>query len=144
MRTGEAIRRAGIEDARSAARLLHSFNTEFSMPTPGVEALAGRVRTLLAGRAATVLLAGRPSLWAEALDAYLEELYVQPGRRGRGVGRALLVAAIEAARCAGATRMEVGTGENDTAARRLYESSGFSDREGGPGGPRMLFYEREL
>jgi hypothetical protein len=29
-------------------------------------------------------------------------------------------------------------------ARSLYESSGFSNREGSPDGPSMLFYEREL
>jgi len=155
MPVGEAIRCAGVEDAEPAARLLHDFNTEFSAPTPGAEALAGRLRALLGADAATVLLAGeppcgiavlrlRPSLWAEGLDAYLEELYVKPGRRGEGIGRALLGAAIEAARDAGATRMEVGTSETDTAARGLYESCGFSDREGGPGGPQMLFYERDL
>jgi GNAT superfamily N-acetyltransferase len=154
-RGGEAIRRAAIEDAEPAALLLHAFNTEFSAPTPGAEVLAGRLRALLGTDAATVLLAGeppcgiavlrlRPSLWAEGLDAYLEELYVEPGRRGQGIGRALLGATIEAARGAGATRMEIGTSETDAAARRLYESCGFSDREGGPGGPQMLFYERDL
>lgn len=40
--------------------------------------------------------------------------------------------------------MEIGTSETDTAARKLYESCGFSDREGGPGGPLMLFYERDI
>jgi GNAT superfamily N-acetyltransferase len=152
---GEAIRCAGIEDVGPAARLLHDFNTEFSAPTPGAEALAGRLRDLLGANAATVLLAGeppcgiavlrlRPSLWAEGLDAYLEELYVEPDRRGESIGRALLGAAVEAARGAGATRMEIGTSETDTAARKLYEGLGFSDREGGPGGPQMLFYERDL
>jgi len=154
-RPDEAIRRAGVEDAQPAARLLHDFNTEFSTPTPGAAALAGRLRVLLGADAATVVLAGeppcgiavlrlRPALWAEGLDAYLEELYVEPGRRGAGIGRALFSAAIEAARDAGATRMEIGTSEADTAARALYEGCGFSDREGGPGGPQMLFYEREL
>jgi GNAT superfamily N-acetyltransferase len=155
VRSGETIRPAGLEDVGPAARLLHDFNTEFSAPTPGAAALAGRLRDLLGANAATVLLAGeppggiavlrlRPSLWAEGLDAYLEELYVEPGRRGEGIGRALLGATIETARGAGATRMEIGTSETDTVAQRLYESCGFSDREGGPGGPQMLFYEREL
>lgn len=152
---GEAIRRAGSEDAEPAAHLLHDFNMEYSAPTPGVEALTERLRALMAGQAATVLLAGeppcgiavlrlRPSLWADGLDAYLEELYVEPERRGQGIGRALLDATIEAARGAGAARIDVGTSETDTAARRLYESCGFSDREGGPDGPQMLFYEREI
>ena len=40
--------------------------------------------------------------------------------------------------------MELGTSEDDTAARALYESAGFSNREGRPDGPVMFFYERDL
>jgi hypothetical protein len=40
--------------------------------------------------------------------------------------------------------MELGTSEDDKAARALYESAGFTNREGNPDGPVMLFYEREL
>lgn len=32
----------------------------------------------------------------------------------------------------------------DVAARALYEKLGFTNREGGPEGPPMLYYEREL
>ena len=32
----------------------------------------------------------------------------------------------------------------DLAARRLYESLGFTNRTGGPDGPLMYVYEREL
>jgi ribosomal protein S18 acetylase RimI-like enzyme len=53
-------------------------------------------------------------------------------------------AAIAHARGRGAAYMELGTSEADVAARALYESLGFSNREGGPGGPLSYFYEREL
>jgi ribosomal protein S18 acetylase RimI-like enzyme len=151
-----AVRRAVKADAGDVARLLHDFNTEFDEPTPPVAALAERVEELLDRGEITVLLAGaaepvglallrfREALWAAALDAYLEELYVVPARRGGGIGRALLEAAMQAARAAGATHFELTTGETDTAARGLYESAGFSNREGGPEGPRMLYYERDL
>jgi ribosomal protein S18 acetylase RimI-like enzyme len=86
----------------------------------------------------------RPSLWNDALDAYLEELYVAPARRGQGRGWALMEAAIELARGRGAADMHLGTSEADVAARALYESLGFSNREGGPNGPIQYFYEREL
>jgi hypothetical protein len=33
---------------------------------------------------------------------------------------------------------------SDTAARALYESAGFTNREGSEDGPRMLYYERDL
>ena len=51
---------------------------------------------------------------------------------------------METARAAGATRMDLNTGETDTAARGLYESIGFTNREGREDGPSMLYYEREL
>jgi GNAT superfamily N-acetyltransferase len=149
------IRRASAGDAAAVAQLLHDFNTEYEDFTPGVPTLTERLEELLADNTIVVLLAGdpptgfalfrlRPSLWAKAEDAYLEELYVIPERRGQGIGGALLDAAIEAARAAGANHFELTTGEDDTAARALYESRSFTNREGGPDGPRMLYYEIDL
>jgi ribosomal protein S18 acetylase RimI-like enzyme len=86
----------------------------------------------------------RPALYTDALDCYLEELYVVPDRRGHGLGRALLETAMRVAREEGAAHMNLGTGEDDVAARGLYESLGFSNREGKPDGPINYFYEREL
>jgi ribosomal protein S18 acetylase RimI-like enzyme len=86
----------------------------------------------------------RPAIFSESLDCYLEELYVVPDRRGQGLGRALMEAAMDRARREGATRMELGTAEEDRAARALYESLGFTNREDGPDGPIMYFYERDL
>jgi ribosomal protein S18 acetylase RimI-like enzyme len=148
------IRRAGVEDAATIARLLHDFNTEFEDFTPGVEALAEFAAPLLAEGEMTVLLGGegpdgmslmrlRPSLWTGKPEAYLQELYVVPALRARGIGRALLEATMAAARAAGATGIDLNTGQTDSAARALYESCGFTNLEG-PGGPVMLFYEREL
>jgi GNAT superfamily N-acetyltransferase len=150
-----AVRRAEPEDAGDIGRLLHAFNSEFDEPTPGPDALAERVRQLLAGGETKVLLGGkgphglavlrfRPAIWTDGLECYLAELYVVPDRRGQGLGRALMEAAIELARREGADHMELGTGEDDVAARALYESLGFSNREGGPNGPINYFYEREL
>jgi ribosomal protein S18 acetylase RimI-like enzyme len=149
------IRRAGVEDAADVARLLHDFNTEFSDPTPGVAALTEIARRMLGAEEMAVLLGGdgpdaislfrlRTSPWTGRPEAYLQELYVAPALRGRGIGRALLEATIEAAREAGAAGIDLNTGETDTAARALYESAGFSNREGEPDGPAMLFYEREI
>lgn len=150
-----AVRRAAAEDAAEVARLLHDFNTEFSEPTPGVPALTERAQRMLGEGELTVLLAGEgpdgiaqlrflDSIWTGAPSCYLEELYVAPAKRGRGMGRALLEAAMATARDAGATHIDLNTGETDTAARRLYESTGFTNREGGEDGPRMLYYERDL
>jgi ribosomal protein S18 acetylase RimI-like enzyme len=149
------IRRAGVADAGEAARLLHDFNAEYDEPTPEVPVLAERLAELLANEEIVVLLAGdppvgmammrlRPSLWSRAADAYLEELYVVPERRGQRIGLALLQTAMDAAREAGADHFELTTGETDTAARALYERCGLTNREGSPEGPRMLYYEIDL
>jgi ribosomal protein S18 acetylase RimI-like enzyme len=149
------IRRAEIDDAADVARLLDDFNNEYDEYTPGVEKLTGRAGELIAAGEITVLLVGEPpvglaqvrlfpSIWSDGPEAYLEELYVAPQHRGKGLGRALLDATIAHAREAGASYLELNTSEDDTAALGLYESAGFTNREGRPDGPRMLFYELEL
>lgn len=149
------VRRAGAVDTGSVGRLLDEFNREFHEPTPGTQRLAARIGELLEAGDTAVLLAGagpdglavlrfRPAIWSQALECYLAELYVAPLLRGRGLGRALMEAAIELARSRGADHMELGTGAQDVAARALYESLGFSNREGKPDGPINYYYEREL
>ena len=90
------------------------------------------------------LLRFRPSLWSGGPDTYLEELYVAPARRGAGAGRALLAGTIELARANGSEHLDVTTAEADTAAIGLYESFGMVNRERGPDGPLMLYYELEI
>ena len=150
-----SVRRAGAPDAEAIGRLLHDFNTEFDEITPGPEALAHRVRGLLAGDDFLVLLAGgephglavlrfRASIWTPGLECYLAELYVQPEHRGQGLGLALMTVALDTAKAEGADYIEVATSEADVGARALYERLGFVNRERGPDGPVMLVYEREL
>jgi ribosomal protein S18 acetylase RimI-like enzyme len=149
------VRRGEVADAEAIGRLLHEFNSEFDEPTPGPLLLAERVRELLPGGEITVLLGGagpdgiavlrfRPDIWTQGLECYLAELYVVPDLRGRGLGRALMEAAIELAREEGAVYIDLGTSEDDRAARGLYESLGFSNRGGKPDGQVSFFYEREL
>jgi len=151
------VRRATPGDAGAVARLFQDFQDEFDEPSPGLETAEGRYADLIRNRDMTVLLAGdgpdgfaqiryRPWVYSAGPNAhaYLEELYVAPSLRGRGLGRALLEAAMRTAGDEGATHMELGTSEDDVAARSLYESAGFTNREGSPDGPMMLFYEREL
>jgi ribosomal protein S18 acetylase RimI-like enzyme len=151
-----AVRRAELADAEAVGRLMHDFNAEFDEPTPGPERIAERIRELLAGGDTAILLAGsgpdglailrfRLAITTPGLECYLAELYVVPARRGQGLGRALMNAAIDAARARGADYMDLGTSEDDVAARALYESLGFVNREGGrPDGPISYYYEREL
>ena len=51
---------------------------------------------------------------------------------------------MDTARERGAVHIDLTTSVDDTAAIGLYESSGFTNREGDPDGPSMIYYEREL
>lgn len=161
-------------DAEQIARLLHDFNLEFGEASPGAGVLAPRVREFVDSGAKSFLVGGvglpeapaeeagrtglaasgpiegfaqvdfRPSVWFEDPVALLEELYVVPDRCGRGLGRELMDAVLELARGQGAATVEVVTGEDDTAARGLYESSGFRNRIEGEQNTRSLYCELEL
>jgi ribosomal protein S18 acetylase RimI-like enzyme len=150
-----SVRRAADADMAVAARLLRNFNHEFAEPTPPPDVLADRLRCLVACGDTVVLVAGkdpvglavlrlRGAIWSAGLECYLAELYVVPEQRRRGVGRALMHAAIREAQARSAESMEIGVDEPDLAARRLYEGMGFTNRAGGPNGPLMYVYERSL
>ena len=149
------VRLADADDAAAIGRLLYDFNREFDEPTPEPAALAERLRQLIEAGDTLVLLAGdgpdglavlrlRAAIWSAGLECYLAELYVAPPSRGQGLGRALMEAALSQARRRGADSMDIGVDEPDLAARRLYESLGFTNRAGGAGGPLMYVYERDL
>ena len=148
------VRVAGRDDADTSGRLQYAFNREFGEPAPAPSVLAERMRQLLDGGDTLVLLAGegpgglavlrfRAAIWSAGLECYLAELYVIPARRGQGLGRALMEAALGEARSRGADTMDIGVDEPDLAARRLYESLGFTNRAG-ENGPVMYVYERDL
>jgi ribosomal protein S18 acetylase RimI-like enzyme len=144
-----------MEDVDSAGQLLHNFNREFDEPTPPAKALAYRLSRLLQSGDTLILLAGagpdglavlrfHAAIWSTGSECYLAELYVTPARRRQGLGRALMGAALHEARKRGADAMDIGVDESDLAARRLYESLGFTNRADGGSGALMYFYEREL
>jgi GNAT superfamily N-acetyltransferase len=149
------VRRADAADTRAIAQLLHDFNREFDEPTPPVSELEDRIAHLLQSGDTIVLLVGsrpdglavlrlRDAIWTTGSECYLAELYVTPARRGHGLGRALMNASVEVARRLGADTMEIAVDEPDLVARRLYESLGFTNHTGGPDGPLMYLYARDL
>lgn len=61
-------------------------------------------------------------------DAFVDELYVAPSHRRRGVGRALLRAGIDLATREGATTVHLEVAAADEGKLRLYADEGFVSR----------------
>ena len=75
--------------------------------------------------------AGRPRLGrAQAafagVSAWIYDIQVEAGRRGEGLGRALMEALHDAARGLGATTVALNVFGHNTAAIRLYDSLGYA------------------
>jgi len=145
---------ATADDADEVARLLHDFNSEFRCPTPGAEVLAARLRVLLAGDDTVAILAGapavavalvtlRPNVWYSGLVALLDELYVAPSCRGRGIGSAVVDQLVSISRSRGVDLIEINVDEGDVDAQRFYERHGFAATEPGSA-ERAYYYSREL
>ena len=64
----------------------------------------------------------RPSTWTETDYCYLEDLFVDPMIRGKGVGRALIDKVVELAREKKSKRVYWTTQEFNKTARVLYDS----------------------
>ena len=148
------VRLAGPADAPEVARLLHDFNVEFDTPSPGVEVLAARLESLLAGPETFAVLAGtpavgvalvttRPNVWYDGPVALLDELYVRPDLRSQGIGTRVLAAVEAEARARQVSLVEINVDEPDVDARRFYERHGWSGLEPDTG-ERALYYWREL
>jgi GNAT superfamily N-acetyltransferase len=130
-------RLATVDDADEIARLLHDFNVEFDTPTPGVPAIAARLRELLPGEHTFALLAGtpvvgvglvtlRPNVWYQGPVALLDELYVVPELRSNGIGTHLIDLLVATCNDRGVEVIEINVDEGDVDTQRFYERHGFS------------------
>jgi GNAT superfamily N-acetyltransferase len=64
----------------------------------------------------------RPSTWTETDYCYLEDLFVDPNIRGKGIGRALMKKVIELAKEKNSKRVYWTTQEFNKTARVLYDT----------------------
>lgn len=133
------VRRATPADLNVAALLFDAYRQFYGQPPD-----ADRARRFLAER-----LAAGDTVLLLALDAdggglgfthlfpsftsvgtarlfVLNDLFVAPAARGRGVGAALLGAAEAHAREAGAVRLVLQTATDNRPAQRLYERRGWT------------------
>ncbi|NYE36196.1 ribosomal protein S18 acetylase RimI-like enzyme [Nocardioides cavernae] len=145
-------RRAYADDADVLARLLWDFDTEFETEVDDVDVLADRFRRLLALDEVVAVLAEddgaavgfalvvlRPAIWFDGPVAHLDELYVVPALRDRGIGTQVLDLCRRLAAEAGSPEMHINVDEVDADTRRFYERHGFVNVEEGTD-YRMLCY----
>jgi ribosomal protein S18 acetylase RimI-like enzyme len=93
------------------------------------EILGGRWGEFL-GSASTLVETDRALLGATLVvrapyGTLIADVMVDPGHRGRGVGRAALTSSLRALRAAGETTIVLNVTEGNRPARRLYEAVGF-------------------
>jgi ribosomal protein S18 acetylase RimI-like enzyme len=132
-----AIRRAGPSDLDAAARLFTAYLRFYEKSTPESEARVF-IGERLAKQDSVFYLAeaeGRALGFTQLYPAFaslslapswiLNDLYVDPSARGRGVGEALMSAARALAVANGAAELMLQTARTNTTAQRLYEKLGW-------------------
>ena len=156
---------ADLSSERGVARVVDLIDAYARDPMGGGAALSEEVRARLgpdlrahaARGVATVLLAledgaavgiamcfvGYSTFRARPL-LNLHDLAVLPDARAAGVGQALLAAVAGKARSLGCCKVTLEVREDNVAARRLYERSGFVDTALGGSRTCTLFLERAV
>lgn len=147
------VRRATAEDAAVLARLLWDFDTEFETEVDDVPVLEQRfVRLLGLDESIVAVLAEdgerpvgfalvslRPAIWFDGPVSQLEELYVVPDLRDRGIGTQVLDLCRALVVEQGSPEMHINVDEVDADTRRFYKRHGFVNIEEGTD-YRMLCY----
>jgi ribosomal protein S18 acetylase RimI-like enzyme len=90
----------------------------------GISLLIARVDTEIVG-ALTLVMFPIPT----GMRAWIEDVVVDDGARGHGVGAALTREAVQLARAAGARTVDLTSRPSREAANRLYERLGFQVRD---------------
>ena len=148
---GWRVREAGADDVAAFAAAVEALLDELGGRKPSPEELRGEVEALLAAREAGSLLVAEAedgamvgvlsASWQRAIHvpgvyATIQDLWVDPGWRSRGVGAGLVEGIASLCRERDVARIEVGlpreTFEAIAATRGFYERNGFAHL-----GPRM-------
>jgi len=134
------IWRAAPEEAGEVARLMAAFRDWWARDWPDDASFRASVERIIARDDSEYLLAaaddGPPSgvaqlrfrwtVWWEAEDCWIEDVFVEQRARGAGLGGALVEAALERARERGCRRVDLDVDNDNAPARALYESLGFA------------------
>ena len=140
---GVTIRATAERDAAAVTGLISQFGAARRPPAERAEAVgrtfAAHVAHVAAGNGYSAVAVAdgavigvcavewQAPFWTDERHAWLPDLIVDEGQRGRGIGRALLVDAMRAARAAGAAQLSLESGPQREAAHALYRSVGFTE-----------------
>ena len=136
------VRRAAAPDIPQLVALMAEFYAEASFPLD--RAWAGRSFAGLLAReelgaawiathggeaAGHAVLTVRHSMEFGACDGFIDDLFVRPTRRRRGIGDALMRALFAEAQSRGLRALHVEVGRDNAPAQGLYARFGLKDRE---------------
>ena len=137
------VRSAGMDDLPALAALFDGYRVFYGQPSDPTRAAAFLRQRLERGDSHLLLAVdaqgnalGFTQLYplftsvGTAPIELLNDLFVAPQTRGRGVGRALLRRAAEDARKRGAVRLELQTTVDNATAQALYASEGWARADG--------------
>jgi ribosomal protein S18 acetylase RimI-like enzyme len=138
-----AFRVAGAQDVPAIHAMLEEMAAELGRAVAGTEAAVHahgfgpdpRFRVVLAeteGQALGFVLAfPEYSSWRGQVGLFVQDLYVRPGARGRGLARDLLAAAMDAAVDWTPAYLTLMVDHRNDAAQAWYARQGFALRERG-------------
>jgi len=134
------IHQAGVEHVPALVELMRDFHAEAGYPLPegaAARAFETLVRDPRLGRVWILEADGEPagylvltigfSMEFGGLRAFVDDFFVRPGFRGRGLGTAALDAVRGAAAEMGVRALLVEVGPLNDPARRVYGRAGFAD-----------------
>jgi ribosomal protein S18 acetylase RimI-like enzyme len=134
------IRSATAADIPALMALMTSFYAEADFPLPAAPATRAFETLVADPRLGGVLLATEGgeavghavltlsfSMEYGGLRAFVDDLYVSPAARARGVGYALLCAVRSECAARGVRALHVEVGPENGQARRLYARAGYVD-----------------
>jgi GNAT superfamily N-acetyltransferase len=162
-----SVRLADYADAADAARVVTLLDSYARDPMGGGKPLSEDVRSrlvpgLAAHPGAFSLLAfesdegaeGRPLGLANCITGFstfaarplvnIHDMAVLPEARGKGVGRALMLAVEEEARARGACKITLEVLSGNATAKGLYASLGYGDYALDPEAGTALFWDKKL
>ncbi len=137
-----ALHLAGIEDLDPLMRLVAAFHDEEGIAQSDTKREAA-LRPILEGspHGAAYLIGPKRapigyvivtftwSLEFGGLDALIDELFVRPRVRGRGIGTEVILSLSRALAGAGVHALHLEVDRENTTAHRLYERAGFVTRD---------------